>query len=171
MIVDSSLWKEKLSVRVMFLTILSLKDADHICRFDAYQLHQKANLTPVEALEAIEVLKNHDTQRPKEFAQEFEGRRIQEVPEGFLVLNGQKYRDKMQKAKIRAYKTDWQANKREEEKTVEDKILEHEKELARLKELKKRRKPSVHQVRREGKMAGGTQAVNEGMPTSESAPH
>ena len=44
-IVDSSLWEEPLCVRVLFVTMLALKDAEHIVRSDAYKLHKKAHLS------------------------------------------------------------------------------------------------------------------------------
>ena len=116
-VVDSSLWEEKPSVRVLFMTMLALKDADHIVRFDAYKLHKKSHLSPEETIEGLDILSKPDKRR-KEFPQEFEGRRIKQVDAGYLILNGQKYRDMVHKFKVRAYKTDWEANKRAKKKSV-----------------------------------------------------
>jgi hypothetical protein len=37
-IVDSSLWEESGDVVKVFMTMLATKDADHICRLDAYRV-------------------------------------------------------------------------------------------------------------------------------------
>lgn len=113
-VVDSSLWEEPPFVRVLFMTMLAKKDADHICRSDEYRLHKMANLSEQETAEAIKILSSPDTKR-KVFKQEFEGRRIERVPEGWLILNGEKYRAMIQKLRRRAYKAQWQRDNRSQQ--------------------------------------------------------
>lgn len=119
MIVESSLWEEPYHVRVLFLTMLSLKDRDDIVRWDGYKLMKKANITPQECIEALKVLSSPDTRR-KDFSeleeQEFEGRRIEKVDEGWLILNGAKYRALMTKMGRAEYKAEKQRKYREEER-------------------------------------------------------
>lgn len=110
-VVDSSLWEEKPTVRVLFVTMIALKDADHVCRVDAYRLHKRANISEEETVEALKILESPDKKR-KLLKQEFEGRRIQPVEDGWLILNGQKYRSMIQKFKRREYKNEWQKKKR-----------------------------------------------------------
>lgn len=101
-IVYSSLWDEPYYVRILFLTMLAIKDRDHIVRRNAYALRKLANITDEEIMLALEVLKMPDTRRGEH--QEFEGRRIKEVKEGWLILNGEKYRELLITAKKREQK-------------------------------------------------------------------
>lgn len=91
MIVNSSLWHEPDYVVKVFITMMALKDSDHIVRLNAFQLADMAKKTEVEVLDALKVLSSPDTKRKE--PQEFEGRRIKAVEEGWLILNGEKYRD------------------------------------------------------------------------------
>ena len=84
------------------MTMLAIKDRDHVVRRNAYALRKLANITDEEIMIALEVLKCPDTRRGEH--QEFEGRRIKEVKEGWLILNGDKYRDLLITAKKREQK-------------------------------------------------------------------
>lgn len=116
MIVDSSLWSESDCVVKVFMTMLALKDYDHICRCNAYQLSIRARKSQPEVLEALRILSSPDKERMD--AQEFEGRRIQAVDEGFLILNGEKYQEMMQKEMERARWRKAQRAQREKKKTI-----------------------------------------------------
>ena len=102
-IVDSSLWEEDGDVVKVFMTMLATKDSDHICRLDAYRIHKKCNLDEIKVLEILKVLASPDKRRKAE--QKFDGRRIRAVEDGWLILNGEKYRqmvsDEMRKARLR----------------------------------------------------------------------
>lgn len=74
--------------------MLALKDSDHIVRLTAYQLSERAKKTELEVLEALKILSSPDTIRREK--QDFDGRRIKAVEQGWLVLNGEKYRDMVQ---------------------------------------------------------------------------
>lgn len=100
MIVDSSLWSEPDFVCKVFVTMLALKDSDDIVRCNSYQLAQRARKTESEVLEALKILSSPDTRRVGD--QEFEGRRIKSVEEGWLILNGEKYREMVYKEMQRA---------------------------------------------------------------------
>ena len=98
-IVDSSLWVEPDYVIKVFLTMLALKDSDHVYRGTAFRLSKRANKTENEVLDALRVLSSPDQRRQE--SQEFEGRRIQAVEDGWLILNGEKYREKVRKEMTR----------------------------------------------------------------------
>lgn len=102
-IVDSSLWEENGNVVKVFITILATKDSDHVCRLTPYAIAKKCNLPEVEVLEILKILASPDKRRVQE--QKFDGRRIQACEDGWLVLNGEKYREQvkieMQKARNR----------------------------------------------------------------------
>lgn len=105
-IVDSSLWEEKLSVRIVFLTMLAKKDCDHVVRGTLYNLHRWANVSQEEVMEAIKVLESPDERRRLE-KQEFEGRRIEKVEGGWKILNGAKYEREMQRIAEQVRKAKW----------------------------------------------------------------
>jgi hypothetical protein len=98
--VDSSIWDEPDYVVKVFLTMLALKDSDHIVRLNAYQIGQRSRKTELEVLDALKILSSPDTRRVE--PQEFDGRRIQSVEDGWLILNGQKYREMVSKERVKA---------------------------------------------------------------------
>ena len=100
MVVDSSLWQEPDVVIKVYLTLIALKDEDHVYRGTAFALGDRAKKSELEVLEALRVLSSPDRRRIE--PQEFDGRRIKAVEDGWLVLNGPKYRDMVQKEMQRA---------------------------------------------------------------------
>lgn len=107
---DSSVWAESKEVKILFITMLALKDRDHIVRYNAFELARKANLSEAEVLEALKVLSSPDTRRLE--PQDYDGRRIEKVEDGWLMLNGEKYRRKMQELYRKEYKRVKQAEYR-----------------------------------------------------------
>lgn len=114
-IVESSLWDEPDFVVKIFLTMLAKKDADHVCRLDTYQLHFFSRKSEEEVVKALDILSSPDTKR-KRPQQAHEGRRIARVDDGWLILNGQFYRDLMQKEKRKVQQAEWQRSYRERKK-------------------------------------------------------
>jgi hypothetical protein len=110
MIVGSSLWSEPDWVVKVFLTMLAVKDADHVVRMTAYQLAQFSKKTEKEAIRAIKILSSPDKRRVE--PQLYDGRRIKKVEEGWLVLNGDYYRNLMRVEMKRARNRRAQANHR-----------------------------------------------------------
>lgn len=119
-IVDSSIWTEPDSVCKVFITMLALKDADQVVRFNAFGLARRCWPTDPDAekrvLEALAVLSSPDTKRIE--PQPYDGRRIQKVQEGWLILNGQTYEDLMRSVNRRAYKASKQAEYRAKSKPL-----------------------------------------------------
>lgn len=114
-IVFSSLWSEEDFVVKVFLTMLAKQDADHVVRGCAYEIGQWARKTEAEALDALAILAAPDTKRIE--AQPFDGRRIEKVEDGWLVLNGAMYQKLMQDVNRRAYQRRWMADKRKRVKS------------------------------------------------------
>ena len=98
---DSSIWQEPYTVRLVWIAMLPLKEADHVVRYNAFQIARRANMTEQEVIDALKVLESPDTRRIE--PQPFEGRRIQRVADGWLILNGQKFEDLMRTLSTRAY--------------------------------------------------------------------
>jgi hypothetical protein len=92
-IVESSLWKEPPAVRVLFITLLVRKDADHIARVPDHHLPGIAHLTDDEVIEGLRILSEPD--KRSKIPQPFDGRRIERHAEGWLILNGDKYQKEM----------------------------------------------------------------------------
>jgi hypothetical protein len=113
-IVDSSLWSAPDFVCKVFVTMMALKDADQVVRYNAYALGKKCwpgdPKAEKRALEALKYLSSPDKERIE--PQPHEGRRIQKVEGGWLLLNGQEYEDLMRALNRRAYKAGKQAEYR-----------------------------------------------------------
>lgn len=101
-IVDSSLWTEPYFVRVLFVTMMALKDKDFIVRRSAFAIAQRAHMTEAEVLKGLNILSSPDKRRLE--PQAWDGRRLQKVEEGWLILNGRKYREIIGAQKRREYK-------------------------------------------------------------------
>lgn len=115
---DSTLWEEPPHVRVMFLTLLMIRDPDHVVRQPFRRVCKKANLSAnldesvKLAEEALRILAEPDARSIDN--QEFGGRRIKVVADGWLILNGQKYEDEMKYLWARIRKTQKQKQRREQ---------------------------------------------------------
>ena len=103
-ILDSSVWEEEYHVRLLWLTLLTLKDSDQVVRgYNAYKLARRANITPEEAQNALDILSSPDKKWPD---QAFEGRRIEQVAgDSYRILNGAEYQTRMAQLLRRHYKT------------------------------------------------------------------
>lgn len=119
--VESTLWEEPGDVRLLFFTLLMIRDPDHVVRMPLRVIAKKANLDPEkgEAYRrceaAMKVLLAPDTK--SEEPQEFEGRRVRVTPDGFYeVLNAQKYIEQMSHLWKRLRKTQAQRARRERER-------------------------------------------------------
>lgn len=112
-IVDSSLWLEDDVVVKVFLTMLAKQDMDNVVRGSAFMIASWAKKTEAEVLEALKVLAAPDTKRLE--PQPYDGRRIEKVEDGWLILNGKYYRQEMQKINRRVYQRRKQAEYRAEQ--------------------------------------------------------
>ncbi len=108
---ESSLWQDEDDATCkVFVTMMALKAPDHILRLSAYQIGKKCNKTEAEVLKALKILEAPDTNRIE--PQEFEGRRIERVKDGWLILNGQKYQEMMQEMIRQRQQAQWQREER-----------------------------------------------------------
>jgi hypothetical protein len=101
-IVDSSLWSEPDYVVKVFLTLLAKKDKDFVVRGTAFNIGRWAQKPEKEVLDALKILSSPDKRRIEK--QPFDGRRIEKVDDGWLILNGRFYQDLMREANRRKYK-------------------------------------------------------------------
>lgn len=86
---DSSIWEEEDHVFRVFMAMMSLKDSNHVVSMDGYKLARRIHRDLAEVEDALRILSEPDKRRPD---QEHEGRRIKKVDDGWLILNGEYYR-------------------------------------------------------------------------------
>jgi hypothetical protein len=90
-ILDSSIWLESDAIRIAWITILAAMDFDGFVQFaSSKNLALRANIPIDAANQAIAVFERPD---PDSSDPEHEGRRIERVDGGWMVLNAKKYRD------------------------------------------------------------------------------
>lgn len=99
----------------VFLTMMALKDADQVVRVNAFGLGRRCWPMDADAegkvLKALKILSEPDKKRKEK--QAHDGRRIERVEGGWLILNGQEYEDLMRSLNRRNYKAAKQREYRE----------------------------------------------------------
>jgi hypothetical protein len=123
-ILDSSIWLEPTHVRIVWITLLAAMDKDGYAHFSAIgNLSSRAKVSDEDAADAVKVLMSPDPHNPE---QPNDGRRIERVPGGYMVLNAAKYRAihdaEMQLEANRLRVAKWRANQAEKEAKKSAKI-------------------------------------------------
>lgn len=109
-IIQSSIWNESSDVRVVWITMLAVKDAEGYVRGDVATIARLANV-PIEAAKlALEKFQSPD---PGSHTADNDGRRIAPAPGGWTVLNHWLYRERDHREEHAAYVREWRkkANK------------------------------------------------------------
>lgn len=88
-ILDSSIWMESKETRIVWITMLAMKDKDGHVKAAKAALAHRARVTLEECETALKTLMEPD---PQSMTPDNEGRRIQEEPGGWLILNHDLYR-------------------------------------------------------------------------------
>lgn len=97
-ILDSSIWLESDSTRIVWMTLIAAMDEHGFCQFASVNnLAHRAIVSPENTDQAVKVLENPD---PDSSDPENEGRRIEKVPGGWMVLNAHKYRALVTRANV-----------------------------------------------------------------------
>lgn len=112
-IIASTIWRESLETKVVWITMLAMSNKHGIVEASVPGLADMARVTLAETQKALEILAAPDTfSRTKEF----EGRRIEPVDGGWVILNHAKYREKMSLDERREYNRVKQQEFRERQK-------------------------------------------------------
>lgn len=114
-IVRSTIWAQNDRTRIVWITMLALKDRNHFVRATETFLAAASNV-PIEACrEALKVLSSPD---PNSRSTNDEGRRICQVPGGWEIINGEYYARKLNESERREYKRQKQSEYRKRKKDV-----------------------------------------------------
>ena len=98
-IVTSSIWLEPTPTRIVWLMFIAVMNEDGFVQFASIaNVAHTARIKDDEAAEAIRILEAPD---PNSADEDNEGRRIEKVPGGWMVLNSVKYRDLATREMIR----------------------------------------------------------------------
>lgn len=89
-ILDSSVWGESKDTRLVWVTLLAMADPEGYVEASLPGLARRANVTIEECEAALAVLSAPD---PYSKSQEHDGRRVEKVARGWLVLNYEAYRE------------------------------------------------------------------------------
>lgn len=112
-ILDSTIWQEALPTKVVWITLLAMKDRDGYVGASVPGLAARAGVT----LEQCEVaLRKFMEKDPYSRTKDHEGRRIEEAQGGWSVLNHHFYRNKMSPEDRREYQRVKQAEYRKRKK-------------------------------------------------------
>lgn len=90
-ILDSSIWLEPTTTRLIWMTLIAVMDEDGFCQFASVaNLAYRARVDLADTQAAVTTLESPD---PDSSDPDNEGRRIERVPGGWIVLNAGKYRE------------------------------------------------------------------------------
>ena len=98
-ILDSSIWLEDSDTRIVWITLLAVMDQDGFCRFASpANIARRARVSPAAAVAAVKKFEAPDPLSPEG---ENEGRRIERVAGGYIVLNAVKHRRQLTREETR----------------------------------------------------------------------
>ncbi len=117
-ILASTIWREDMETRIVWITLLAMAGKDGVAEASVPGLADFARVS-VEGTRAalVKLMSPDEDSRSKEF----EGRRIEAVDGGWLLLNHAKYRAKLGEIERREYKRLKQAHYREQQMSTVDK--------------------------------------------------
>ena len=118
-IVMSTVWREKDTTRLVWITMLALRNRHHVVEGSVPGLADCARVSIKACRSALKVLSEPD---PDSRSQELDGRRIEEVDGGWFIINGEKYRRKMSEDERREKNAIYQKNHRDRKKSVSTQV-------------------------------------------------
>lgn len=112
-ILDSTVWQEDLPTKVVWITLLAMKDRHGYVGASVPGLAKRAGVSMAECEKALEKFRKPD---PYSRTKAFDGRRIEDSQGGWTVLNHEFYRSKMSPEDRREYQRVKQAEYRKRKK-------------------------------------------------------
>ncbi len=115
-ILDSSIWLEDNPTRLIWITLIAAMDENGFVQFASIKnLAHRAIVKEDEAFKAVERLESPD---PDSSDPENEGRRVEKVPGGWIVINAEKYRAIVTREESKRLNRERVAKHREKSKNV-----------------------------------------------------
>lgn len=108
-LIGSSIWQEDDHTRLVWITMLALKNRHHIVECSVPGLARLAGVPRQSVEKALDKFAGPD---PDSRNKANEGRRIEECQGGWRVLNGQYYQDVMRNVERQEYLRKWKAEDR-----------------------------------------------------------
>jgi hypothetical protein len=148
-IILSTVWREKDPTRLVWITMLAMRNKYHIVEASLPGLADCARVSMEDCQEALRVLSSPD---PWSRTKDFEGRRIEEADGGWLILNGEKFRRRMSEEERREKNAIYQRNYRERKKNVSNDLTskqsQHSKSKRESTEKETEKEPSfIEQIK------------------------
>jgi hypothetical protein len=114
-IVTSTIWQEDDKTRIVWITMLAIADHDGIVSAAVPGLASVAHVDIPSTEKALQNLS-----QPDEYSrtQDYDGRRIESIEGGWLILNYDKYRKMLSEEERKEYKAKWIKAKRRQMSTV-----------------------------------------------------
>lgn len=122
-IVTSSMWSEDSDTRVVWVTMLAVKNEHSEVQSSVPGLARLANVALEKCQFALDKFKSAD---PFSRTKAFDGRRIEEIPGGWRILNGDAYRRLMSQDERREYKRVKEAERRARKHAAVDNPVDNE---------------------------------------------
>lgn len=116
-IVTSTIWREDDKTRIVWITLLAIKNRHGEVAGSIPGLAALANVSIPDCEAALQRLSSPD---PYSRTKENEGRRIEAIEGGWRILNHARYRNAMSEEERRAYQADWQRKYRQRKKGAEN---------------------------------------------------
>ncbi len=162
---DSSLWvKESKETRLVFLTLLMMKNSEGQISASVVGLADRAKVTVDECKASLKILLAPD---PDDTSKVEEGKRIREIPGGWEIVNHDLYRFSTE-----AKRAFWAQQKAEQRKLAAEREAKRKAfEAGYESEHAKRRKPVAKAAKLDGEKAGAQAAINEGLNEANSESH
>jgi hypothetical protein len=116
-IIHSSIWQEDKNTKLLWITMLAMSDWHGEVNGSVIGLAKAAGIEPDDCVESLEKLKSPDKWSR---SQEFDGRRIEEIDGGWVILNYTKYRELLSEEQRKERNRERQRRYREKKKVTQD---------------------------------------------------
>lgn len=114
-IITSTIWRADNATRIVWITMLALRDRNHVVEASVPGLADMARVSVEDCRKALVILSAFD---PDSRTKEHGGRRVEQIDGGWIILNGEKYRKKMNIDERREYKRQKQSEYRKQAKML-----------------------------------------------------
>ena len=119
-ILDSSVWREPLVTRIVWVTMLAMADRDGVVEASVDGIADRAKVELGAAEEALRCFLAPD---PRSKNPDNDGRRVERTQDGYRLLNYDFYRQKMSAEEMRAKNADRQRRYRERLSAASDGVV------------------------------------------------